>query len=164
MAPGPCGVSGSAKEGWDGAAVVGMTISVGLRSGDGALGAEVAALGLNPDGGGINEPPPEFNGAGFASRGAGTKLPEFFRSRGAEGGGGRNGELSEAVAGSSTMMAGTNPTRPPSSSTRKYELLVEMTLRGVPSLRTRSAVAEPRGILRKKVALGITVSTHCPGR
>lgn len=38
-----------------------------------------------------------------------------------------------------------------------------MTFKGEPLLSTWSAVALPRGILLKKVELGMAVSTHSPG-
>ena len=84
-----------------GEAVVGVSTSEGLRSGEGSKSAE----GLRVDGGGINDGPDGSKEAGATLGGAKSLLS--LRWRGADGGGGRKGELSLLLEGSATMMVGT---------------------------------------------------------
>ena len=88
-----------------GVAVVGIRISVDLRSGGaGAVGVmEDGAVWTAEEGGGINEEPLVFKAPVGALGGAKLLL---LRWRGALGGGGRNGLLSMLVCGSATIMVG----------------------------------------------------------
>lgn len=84
-----------------GAPVVGITTSVGLRSGVGSGSNE----GLMDEGGGITDDSDDGKEVGATLGGAKSLLS--LRCKGAEGGGGRKGEVSVLLEGSATMIVGT---------------------------------------------------------
>lgn len=95
---------------------VGIRTSPALRLGvAGAAGVNEGSFAL--EGGGMREEPSPLRGEGATLGTLGGAKSSVLLCSGELGGGGRKGVVSAAVDGSATMIAGTYPTEPPSSST-----------------------------------------------